>query len=71
MDEIGGKCRTLERNKKCILLLFFVERYEGKRPVRTDRCRSEDSIKMDLKKGGVKLWTGCDWLRTEASNGHL
>jgi hypothetical protein len=32
---------------------ILVEKPEGKRPVGRPRCRSEDNIKMDLKKYGV------------------
>lgn len=27
------------------------------------RCRSDGNIKTNLKKSGLRMWTGFDWLR--------
>ena len=44
----------------------FIEKPEGKRPLRRPRCRCEDNIKMDLQEVGA--WPGLSWLRI---GGHL
>jgi hypothetical protein len=38
---------------------ILVEKPEGKRPLGRPRCRSVDSIKMDLREIG---WDGMDWI---------
>jgi hypothetical protein len=38
-------------------------RPEGRRPLGRSRRRWEDNIKMDLRKVGVRAWTGLRWLR--------
>jgi hypothetical protein len=40
---------------------------EGKRPLRRPGCSLEDSIGMDLKNIGVRVWIGFIWLRTGTS----
>jgi hypothetical protein len=46
---------------------ILVEKPEGKRPLR--RHRSEDDIKMVLKKCGVGILTGSNCLWIESSGG--
>jgi hypothetical protein len=43
---------------------------EGKRPFGSPRCRWE-IYEWILGKQGVKVWTGCIWLRTGTSDGLL
>jgi len=44
---------------------------EGKKSLGGPRRRYEDNIRMDVRKQGRKLWTGCIWLRTGTSGGPL
>jgi hypothetical protein len=44
---------------------------EGKRPLGRPRCRWEDGIRMDLRKIGLGVWIGFDWLRTGTGGGLL
>jgi len=41
---------------RCIRLLLRTE--EGEEPLGRPKCRSEDSIKMDLQEIGGAVWTG-------------
>jgi hypothetical protein len=42
---------------------------EGKRPFGRPRHKWEDNIRMDLTEIWWKVWSGCNWLRTETSGG--
>jgi hypothetical protein len=42
---------------------ILVEKPEGKRPLGRQRQRWEDNIRI-LGKYGVKVWTGCIYIRT-------
>ena len=43
---------------------------EGKRPLGRPRHRWEDTIKMDLQKWDVGVWTGSSWLRIGTGGRH-
>jgi hypothetical protein len=49
----------------------LVGKTEGKRPLGRHRRRCDDTIKMDLQKWDVGLWTGSRWLRIGTGGGHL
>jgi hypothetical protein len=55
-----------EKRKVCKVLMG---KPEGKRPLGRPRCRLEDGIKMDLLETGWCVWSGFNWLRTEACGG--
>jgi hypothetical protein len=44
---------------------------EGKRPLRRNRRKWEDNIKMDLQEVGCGVWTGLGWLTIETGGGQL
>jgi hypothetical protein len=44
---------------------LLVGKPEGKRPLGRPRCRSINSIKMDLSEIDGVLWTGLVWLRID------
>jgi hypothetical protein len=48
---------------------ILVKKPEWKR--KFGRSRWEVDIRMDLRKQGGKMWTGCIWLRIETSGGFL
>ena len=49
----------------------LVGKPEGKRPLGRPRCRWEDNIKMDFRKGDVGVRTGSSWHRIGTGEGHL
>jgi hypothetical protein len=50
-NEMGGACRTLRGEQRCILALRRLARKpEEDRPLRRPRFRWEDNIKMDLSR---------------------
>jgi len=51
--------------------IVLVGKPEGKRPLGRHRLRWEDSIRMDIREIGGKVWTGCIWLRIGSSGGLL
>jgi hypothetical protein len=44
-------------------------KFEVKRPIGRPQHRWKDTIRMDLRKQGKKLWTGFLWLRIRTSGG--
>jgi hypothetical protein len=58
----GGEGRGVYR--------VLVGRPKGKRPLGRPRCRWEDNIKLDLRKGSMKQ-IGFSWLRIGSSGGLL
>jgi len=48
---------------------IFFRKTEGKRLFERPRRRWEDSIKIDLREMGGKVWTGYVWLRVGTSSG--
>jgi hypothetical protein len=49
----------------------LVGKPEGKRPLGRPRRRWEDGIRVDLRKIGLGVWIGFDWLRTGTGGGLL
>jgi hypothetical protein len=49
----------------------LVGKPEGKRPLGRPRRRWEVNIKIVLQEVGCEEWTGSNWLRIEADDGHL
>jgi hypothetical protein len=49
----------------------LVGKPEGKRPLRTPRCRWEDTIKMDLEEVGCGVLAASSWLSIGTGGGHL
>jgi hypothetical protein len=58
----------VEMKNACNILIGKPAR---KRPFRRPRHRWEDNIRMDCKKWGGKLWTGCICLRIGTSGRSL
>jgi hypothetical protein len=48
------------------LYKVLVGKLEGKRPLGRAKRRWDDEIRMELWKIGWGLWSGFNWLRTEA-----
>ena len=49
----------------------LVGKTEGKRPLGRHRRRWGDTIKMDLQKWDVGVWTVSSWLRIGTGGGHV
>ena len=49
----------------------LVGKPEGKRPLGRRRLRWVDTIRMDLQKWDVGIWTGLGWPRIEKGGGRL
>ena len=49
----------------------LVGKQEGKRPLGRPRCRWDGNIKMDLRKWGGVVGTGCSWLRIGTGGGNF
>jgi hypothetical protein len=56
-------------DEKCIQKLFANPK--GIRPLERSRRRWKGNIRMDLRRQGVKVWTGFIWIRTGTSGGLL
>jgi hypothetical protein len=50
---------------------ILVGKPEGKKPVTRPRLTWEIIFERILGKQGGRVWTGCIWLRTQKSGGHL
>jgi hypothetical protein len=50
---------------------ILVGKPEEMRPFGRPTHRWEDNIRMDLRKFGWRVWTGCIWLKTGTSGGLL
>jgi len=66
---MGGTCSTYREVRNVNKIL--VGKPEGKRPFGRPRCKWEYNTRMEIRKQGGKLWTGCIWLRIETSGGLL
>jgi hypothetical protein len=53
---MGRACSTHKGKRNAYMIL--VGKPEGKRPLGRPRCRWEDNIRMDFKRG----WGGMDWI---------
>jgi hypothetical protein len=65
-DEMGEKCNTHVKIRNVYTVL--IGKPEGMRPLGRPRHIWEDNIKMNIKKWGVRLWTGFVWLRIGTSD---
>jgi hypothetical protein len=54
---MGGACSTVGEKRDAYRIVVRIT--EGRRPLRTARCRLEDNIKMDLQELGQG---GMDWI---------
>jgi hypothetical protein len=58
-NDRGGTCSTYRGDEKCI----FFRIPEMKRPLRRLSSIWEDNFKLILKKKGMRVYSGFNWLR--------
>jgi hypothetical protein len=68
---INGASKANGRNEKCIDYNVLVGKPKGKRLLWRIKHRWKDNIKTDVKKQGMRMWTGFVRIGLGASGGFL
>jgi hypothetical protein len=61
----GGVCTVFADDE---FIQFYSENLTG--PLGRSRCRWKNTIKIKLKKQGVNVWNGLNWLGKDFYGGH-